>query len=105
MSRDCDIAPRHTARRSDTYTCVLLDGLKDPLGREQEVEEAAQAVSAVLPLHHAEELPQHSRRAGTERGVERRQGALDAAVQRLRVLQGKTELNMRTGGHSGHDSH
>ena len=79
--------------------------MQDPLGREQEVEEAAQAVSAVLPLHHAEELPQHSGRAGAEGGVERRQGALDAAVERIRVLQGETEHNIRMGGHGGHDSH
>ena len=80
-----------------THTRVLLDCLQDPLGGEQEVEQAAQAVPAVLPLHHAEELPQHGGRAGAEGGVERRQGALDAAVQRLRVLQGETGRGVRVG--------
>ena len=68
-----------------------MDDLKDPLGREQEVNEAAEAVSSVLPFHHTEELPQDGGRSGAEGAVKGRQGALDTAVQRLSVLRRKTK--------------
>ena len=71
---------------SATHTGFLLDGLQNLLGGEQEVNEAAKAVSPVLPLHHAKELPQDSGSSGSEGAVQRRQGILDTVVQRLSVL-------------------
>lgn len=76
---------------SRTYTGLLLDDLQDPLGRKQEVHEAAEAVSSVLPLHHAEELPQDGGSGDAKRSVHGRQSALDAVVQRLSVLTGETK--------------
>lgn len=70
-----------------THIGFLLDDLQDSFGRKQEVNEAAEAVSSVLPFHHAEELPQDRGSGGTEGAVQGRQGALDAAVQRLSVLR------------------
>lgn len=70
-----------------THTGFLLDDLQYPLGGQQEVDEAAEAVSPVLPLHHAEELPQDGSSGDTEGSVQSRQGALDTAVQRLCVLK------------------
>lgn len=78
-----------------TYTGFLLDDLQDPLGGQQEVHEAAQAVPPVLPLHHTEELPQHGGRGHAEGSVHGRQGALDAVVQRLSVLTGETNKSQR----------
>lgn len=72
-----------------THTGFLLDDLQYPLGGQQEVDEAAEAVSPVLPFHHAEELPQDSSSGDTEGSVQSRQGALDTAVQRLCVLKEK----------------
>lgn len=63
-----------------------MDDLQDPLSREQEVDEAAEAVPTVLPLHHAEELPEDGGRSDTEGAVKGGQGALDTLVQRLSVL-------------------
>lgn len=74
---------------SATHTAFLLYDLQNPLGRKQEVDEAAEPVSAVLPLHHAEELPQDGGSGGSERAVQGRQSALDAVVQRLSVLEEK----------------
>lgn len=74
---------------SYTHAGFLLDDLQNPLGRKQEVDEAAEAVPAVLPLHHAEELPKDSGSRGSERPVQGRQGVLYTAVQRLSVLRGK----------------
>lgn len=80
---------------STTHTGFLLDDLQNPLGRKQEVNETAEAVSAVLPLHHAEELPQDGGGGGSEGAVQGRQGVLDAAVQRLSVLMwGKKRDNL-----------
>lgn len=76
---------------STTYTGFLLDDLQDPLGRKQEVHEAAETVSSVLPLHHTEELPQDRGSGGAEGSVHGRQSALDAVVQRLSVLRGETK--------------
>lgn len=73
----------HTSR---TYTGFLLDDLQDPLGGKQEVHEAAEAVSSVLPLHHTEELPQDGGGGDAKGSVHGRQSALDAVVQRLSVL-------------------
>jgi len=70
-----------------THTGFLLDDLQDSLARKQEVDEAAEAVSSVLPFHHTEELPQDRGSGGTEGAVQGRQGALDTAVQRLSVLR------------------
>lgn len=78
---------------STTHTGFLLDDLQDPLGRKQEINEAAEAVSSVLPLHHTEELPQDGGSGGTEGAVQGRQGALDTVVQRLSVLRGKKGLD------------
>lgn len=74
---------------SATYTGFLLDDLQDPLGRKQEVNKAAKAVSSVLPLHHTEKLPQDGGSSGTEGAVQGRQSALDAVVQRLGVLRNR----------------
>lgn len=63
-----------------THIGFLLDDLQDPLRRKQKVNEAAEAVSSVLPLHHAEELPQNSGSSGSEGAVQGRQGALDAVI-------------------------
>lgn len=68
-----------------------MEDLQDPLGRKQKVNEAAEAVSTVLPFHHAEELPQNRGSSGTEGRVQGRQGVLDAVVQRLSVLR-ETQL-------------
>lgn len=76
---------------SRTYTGFLLDDLQNPLGRKQEVDEAAEAVPSVLPLHHTEELPQDGGSGDAKRSVNGRQSALDAVVQRLSVLTGETE--------------
>lgn len=57
-----------------------------PLGGKQEVDEAAEAVSSVLPFHHTEELPKDSGSGDTEGSVQGRQSALDTVVQRLSVL-------------------
>lgn len=84
----------HDARTCyTTHTGFLLDDLQDPLGRKQEVREAAEAVSSVLPLHHTEELPQDSGSGDGKRSVHSRQSALDAVVQRLSVLTGETKKN------------
>lgn len=69
-----------------THTGFLLDDLQYPLGGQQKVNEAAEAVSSVLPFHHAEELPQNGTSGDTEGSVQSRQGALDTTVQRLSVL-------------------
>lgn len=66
-------------------TGILLYALEDVLGRHQEVDEVAEAVAAVAALHHVKHLAEHSGSGGLEGGVEGRQGALDAAVQRFRV--------------------
>lgn len=66
-----------------------MDDLQYPLGGKQEVNEAAEAVSSVLPFHHTEELPQDGGSGDTEWPVQGRQGALDTVVQRLSVLRGK----------------
>lgn len=76
-----------------THTGFLLDDLQYPLGGQQEVDEAAEAVSPVLPFHHAEELPQDGSSGDTEGSVQSRQGALDAAVQRLCVLKEEKKDN------------
>lgn len=81
---------------SEPYAGFLLDDLQDPLGRKEEVNEAAKAVSAVLPLHHTEKLPQDGGSGGTEGAVQGRQGALDAVVQRLGVLN--TQVVVTTPG-------
>ena len=75
---------------STTHTGFLLDNLQYPLGGKQEVDEAAEAVSSVLPFHHAEELPQDGGSSDAEGSVQARQSALNTVVQRLRVLRGKT---------------
>lgn len=80
---------QRSSRVSTTHTGLLLDDLQDPLGGKQEVDEAAEAVSSVLPLHHTEELPQDGGGGGAEGSVHGRQGALDAVVQRLSVLRGE----------------
>lgn len=71
---------------STTHTGFLLDNLQDPFGRKQEVNEAAKAVSSVLPFNHTEELPQDGGSSGGEGSVKGRQGVLDTVVQRLSVL-------------------
>lgn len=76
-----------------THTGFLLDDLQYPLGGQQEVDEAAEAVSPVLPFHHAEELPQDGSSGDTEGSVQSRQGALNAAVQRLCVLKEEKKDN------------
>lgn len=63
-----------------THICFLLDDLQDPLCRKQEVDEAAEAVSSVLPLHNAEKLPQNSGSSDGEGSVQGRQGALDTVI-------------------------
>lgn len=78
---------------STTHTGFLLDDLQYPLGGKQEVNEAAEAVSSVLPFHHTEELPQDGGSGDTEGPVQGRQGALDTVVQRLSVLRGKQEMD------------
>lgn len=70
-----------------------MDDLQYPLGGKQEVNEAAEAVSSVLPFHHTEELPQDGGSGDTEGPVQGRQGALDTVVQRLSVLRGKQEMD------------
>lgn len=70
-----------------THTGFLLDELQYPFGGQQEVNEAAEAVSPVLPFHHAEELPQDGSSGDAEGSVQSRQGALNTTVQRLRVLK------------------
>lgn len=85
---------RSNQRQGITYTCVLLDALENVLGRNQEVDEVAQAVSTVRWLHHIQHLAQHSATSGLKWRVERRECALDAAVQRFRVL-----------GTHAHDNH
>lgn len=77
-----------------THTGFLLDDLQYPLGGQQEVDEAAEAVSPVLPLHHTEELPQDGSSGDAEGSVQSRQGALDAAVQRLCVLREEEKEKM-----------
>lgn len=77
-----------------THTGFLLDNLQDPLCRKQKVNETAEAVSSVLPLHHAEELPQNSGSSGSEGAVKGRQGALNTVIQRLSVLRKKVIVNM-----------
>lgn len=84
--RHSSVRPQVTYLQS-TYTGFFLNDLQDPLGRKQEVDEAAEAVTTVLPLHHTKELPEDGGSSGTEGTVQRRQGALDAVVQRLSVLR------------------
>ena len=72
---------------STTHAGFLLDDLQNPLGRKQEVNKAAESVSTVLSLHHAEELPEDSGGCGSEGAVQGRQGVLDTVVQRLSVLK------------------
>lgn len=72
--------------RQVTHTCVLLDALEKVFGGHQEVDEVAQAVSAVQRLHHVQDLAEYSGSRGLERWVEGRKCALDAAVQRFRIL-------------------
>lgn len=76
-----------------THTGFLLDDLQYPLGGQQKVNEAAEAVSSVLSFHHAEELPQDGSSGDTEGSVQSRQGALDTTVQRLSVLKGQKKEN------------
>lgn len=64
-----------------------MDDLQYSLGGKQEVNEAAESVSSVLPFHHTEELPQDGGSGDTEGSVQGRQGALDTVVQRLSVLR------------------
>lgn len=75
-------------RGGSTHAGVLLNALQDVLGRDQEVDEVAQAVAAVRPLHLVQHLAQHGGGGGLERREERRQGVLDAAIQGFRVLRG-----------------
>lgn len=55
---------------STTHTGFLLDDMQYPLCRKQEVNEAAQSVSSVLPFHHTEELPKDSGSSDTEGSVQ-----------------------------------
>lgn len=55
---------------STTHTGFLLDDMQYPLGGKQEVNEAAEAVSSVLPFHHTEELPKDSGSGDTEGSVQ-----------------------------------
>lgn len=70
----------------DTHTGVLLNTLQDVLGRNQEVNEVAQAVPTVGLLHHIKDLAQDRRCRDLKGRVQCRQGALDAAVQGLGIL-------------------
>lgn len=78
-----------------------MDDLQDPLGRKQEVNEAAESVSSVLPLHHAEELPQDGGSSSSEGAIQGRQGALDTVIQRLSVLRKKTRFKIDISIRSG----
>lgn len=69
-----------------THTGILLNTLEDVFRRDQEVNEVSQAVATVRCLHDIKHLAEHRGSGGLEGGVEHRQGALDAAIQRLRVL-------------------
>lgn len=53
-----------------THAGLLLDDLQNPFGRKQEVDEAAEAVSTILPLHHTEELPEDSGSRSSEGAVQ-----------------------------------
>lgn len=53
-----------------THTGFPLDELQYPFGGQQEINEAAEAVSPVLPFHHAEELPQDGSSGDAEGSVE-----------------------------------
>lgn len=55
---------------TNTHRGFLLDDLQDPLGGKQEVNEAAEAVSSVLPFHYTEELPEDGASSGTEGSVQ-----------------------------------
>lgn len=64
----------------DTHAGVVLKLQQQLLCRQQEVEEVAEAVSAVRAVHHTEDLTEERGGGALEGGVEGRQSGLDAAV-------------------------
>lgn len=72
-----------------THAGVELQLCQQLFGGQQEMEETAEGVAAVTALCHAEDLVAE-RGGGAPAGrVEGGQCGLDAALQRVRVLQGK----------------
>lgn len=57
------------------------------------MDEVAKAVSSEAAVHYAEDLTQKGGRRGVEGRVEACQSFLDAAIQRLRVLEADREIN------------
>lgn len=83
---------------AETHTGILLQVLQEVLGRKQEVEEVAEAVSTVTAVHHCEDLRQQGGGRGLEGREDGGQRLLDAHIQRLRVLQ-----ETQQGGHVDQD--
>ena len=84
---------RGRGRDVGTHTGILLNTLEDAFRRDQEIDEVSQAVATVRRLHNVKHLAEYRGSGGLEGGVQHRQGALDAAIQRLRVLRGQKQQN------------
>lgn len=75
------------ARRAWAYAGCLPDVLKEALGGDEELEQAAEPVSAVAGLQQPKHLAQDRGGRGFEGGVEGLEGTLHRRVQRPGVLR------------------
>lgn len=82
-----------------THAGVALQLRQQLLGRQQEVEEAAEGVATVTALCHAEDLAAERGGGALAGWVESGQRGVDAALQTFRVLQVEQK-----GGGWGHRS-
>lgn len=73
-----------------THTGRLAHVLQKPLGRDEEVQEAAESIPAVLGLQDPEQLAEDRGGRGVKRRVEPRERVLHGGIEGLRVLEGNS---------------
>lgn len=78
--------------------------LEEALGRDEEVQQAAEPITLVAALQQAEHLAQHSRGRGFEGRIEGAEGALHRCIQGLRVLREESRVLSATPGSPQHTS-
>lgn len=78
--------------------------LEEALGRDEEIQQAAEPITLVAALQQAEHLAQHSRGRGFEGRIEGAEGALHRCIQGLRVLREESRVLSATPGSPQHTS-
>lgn len=66
---------------AQAYTGCLPDVLEEALGRDEELEQAAEPITLVAGLQQSKDLPQHRGGRGIEGRVEGLEGALHCCIQ------------------------